>query len=159
MKSVAEPEIDLQDDPRAIKDPVVWNRMRLLHYHEAAHEAWGCALYAMHRKKLITDDQKRAGDAYWTIVENHKRWQATDPDEAGQGSEMAYRRVKRAKEKYEDCRHTLGLGKKVIDELIFEELWPATEASKKMVRDGIQLLANLFATGNKTRTKKPQNVV
>lgn len=144
MKVAKLKELSVNDDPRPT-DRVVFNRLKLMVEHEACHPAWGCALYRLHRLDEIDGDQREAGDQYWRLVEDHKRWQATDPDELiPEARELAYARIDRIKYKYQEVRNLLGIGRKWIDALIFDEYYPSFQRDKLIVKQGLRLLANYF---------------
>ncbi len=148
MKMAASPEPKITDDPR-VRDPVIANRIRLMVEHEATHQAWGCCLYRLWRVGRISNEQKEAGDEYQRIVESHKHFQTIDPDEVRpEARDFLLRRIGRAKTKWATAVDRLGLGRKAVDRLIFEEIWP-NEHEGRMIRDGLQLLANIFGRGTK----------
>lgn len=149
MRVVAKAEALIQDDPRPA-DKATWHRLKLMVEHEACHPAWGCALYRLERTGRITRDEKMAGDQYWRVCEDYKRIQATDPeDEPEQGRDLAYRRINRAKRKYDEIKGFLGFGRRVLDPLIFEERWPESEKEHLIVKQCLVLLKNFFSTGTK----------
>lgn len=151
MKVAAEKKLELEDDPRP-RDRVVWNRMRLAAEAEAIHPAWGCALYRLHREGRIDNDEREAADEYIRVIENHKRIQATDPDE--RPDDLGYRRVAKAKRQYNDAREAIGFGRRVLDPLLFEEQWPQSQKEHLIVKQCLIILKNLFATGTKRQRRR-----
>jgi hypothetical protein len=144
---------DLRDDPR-MRDPAMWQRLRLMVEHEAVDRAWGCPLYILNRTGVLTNEQREAGDKYQQIVSTHWKLQQTDPDEMPEPArELAAKRVERAKEKYEDAVEVLGLGRNVVDWLVLHEEPLGSESQRRMAKDALQLLANFFNRGNKKRTR------
>jgi hypothetical protein len=154
MKLVeAEETIALDDDPRPT-DRARWQRIRLAVEAELIDPAWGCKLYQLHREKRIDNDEREAGDEYYRVIENHRRLQATDPEEDEGGSELAYKRVQKAKDRYTDAREAIGFGRRVLDPLIFEEVYPASEREHLIAKQCLTILKNLFATGTKRKQKR-----
>lgn len=141
-------DISLDDDPRPL-DRVLFNRIKLLVEHEAIDRAWGCVLYRLHRLGRIDNDAREAGDRYWKIVDDHWKYQATDPDEAGQAVELAYRRVNRAKRRFKEATGVLGIHRKAVDSVVMSDEWPTSERAHKLVRNGLDALKIFFATGTK----------
>jgi hypothetical protein len=158
MKTVAETEPLLDEDPRPM-DRARWQRARLAVEAELIDRAWGCKLYQLHREKRIDNDEREAGDQYQRVIENHRRLQATDPEEDPAGQELAYRRIQKAKDEYNDAREAIGFGRRVLDPLIFEEVYPACEKEHVIVKQCLVILKNLFATGTNRQRKKARNVV
>jgi hypothetical protein len=152
MKLVAKAEaVDIKDNPRP-KDRVMWNRMMLVVEHEACHPAWGCALYRLHRLGRIDNDEREAGDRYWKVIEDHRREQATDPDELPEyARDMAYRRVAKAKKRCNEATAAIGFGRRVLDPLIFEERWPQSEKEHLIVKQCLSVLKTFFLTGKRTK--------
>jgi hypothetical protein len=154
MKLVtAEEPIALDDDPRPA-DRARWQRLRLAVEAELIHRDWGCKLYQLHREKRIDNDEREAGDEYYRVIENHRRLQATDPEEDEGGSELAYKRVQKAKDRFNDAREAIGFGRRFLDPLIFEEVYPACEKEHIIIKQCLVILKNLFATGTKRQRKK-----
>lgn len=134
----------VRDDPR-VRDPVIFNRIKLMVEHEACHPAWGCVLYQLHRLGLLTNEQKEAGDLYQQIVYNYKRCQDVDPhDLPVEAQELWERRIERAKSKWNLAVELLGLKRSIIDNVVIENNQPVGEREKLIVRDGLQLIANFF---------------
>jgi hypothetical protein len=158
MKTVAETEPLLDEDPRPM-DRARWQRARLAVEAELIDRAWGCKLYQLHREKRIDNDEREAGDQYQRVIENHRRLQATDPEEDPAGQELAYRRIQKAKDEYNDAREAIGFGRRVLDPLILEEVYPACEKEHVIVKQCLVILKNLFATGTNRQRKKARNVV
>jgi hypothetical protein len=159
MLRMAKSELDLKltDDPKTIRDPVRWNRLRVMAYEKAVDPAWTCPLYrAAEPGGWLTKEHLEAGDKYQQLTIEHGQLQGIDPDEAiPEGREFLYRRIKNTKEKWRECVRLLGMGRRVVDDFVLEELAVTTVKEKRIVKDGLQLLANLFNTG---RTKRVQNV-
>ena len=141
----------IDDDPRP-RDRVVWNRIRLMVEEEACHPAWGCALYRLHRLGRIDNDEREAGDQYIKIIENHRRLQGTDPDEYP--DDLAYRRVNKAKQRHNEAREAIGFGHRILDPLLFEDRWPASEKEHLIVKQALFVLKNFLATGRTKRVRK-----
>lgn len=154
---MAKEALDIKDDPRAIRDPVIFNRLKVMVYEEAIDRAWGCPLYILHRIGWLTTEQREAGDKYQQITIDHQQAQQTNPDDlVPEARELAYRRIQRRKALWRDCVVALGIGRKTVDAIVLREEYPVSEKDRHTLRDGLQLLANFFSTG---RTKKVQNVV
>jgi hypothetical protein len=152
MKAVAEAEqLDINDDPRP-RDRVLWNRLRLILEADLADKAWGCCLYRLHREGRISNDEREAGDRYFKVVEDHRKLQDTDPDDAPEHArDLAYRRVNKAKAKYEDARALIGFGTRILDPLIFDEVWPSCEKEHLIAKQCLNILATFFNTGLRTK--------
>ena len=151
MKLVAKPEKTIKQNPRDWgRDE--WNRLRDLVEKEACHEAWGCCLYKMHRLGRIDNDEREAGDRYIQVVNNYIRLEDTDPEE-GPDTELAYRRVNRAKRRYREVTEEIGFGRRVLDPLLFDERWPVGEKEHLIVKQSLMVLKNFFATGTKRKRK------
>lgn len=156
MKLVAKPALDLQDDPRP-KDRALWNGLRLLIESELAHPAWRCALYRLHREGRIDNDEREAGDRYWRVVDDYRRTQATDPEESPEiERELEYKRINRAKKRYNEVLGMIGFGRRVLDPLIFENEWPRSEREHLIVKQCLIVLKNFFATGTKRGRSRGQ---
>jgi hypothetical protein len=140
----ADPE--LRDDPRP-KDTVMWNRLRLMVEEEACDRAWGCALYRLHRTGWITTEQREAGDRYGDAWEEFCLMHRQDPDDTPQ-DELLPRRIKRAKEIWQNCLDLVGIGRTIVDALVIRDEH-LTEREKYIARDALQLLANYFRLGTK----------
>ena len=145
-KTTEEDGMLLRDDPR-VRDPAIWNTLRTMIEEEAIDPAWRCPLYKLHKTGWITGDQREAGDRYWKAWDNFKKVHRKDPDEEP-NDELLPRRIKRAKDVWQDCIELLGLGRSVIDALVIHEEH-LTESQKRMARDGLQLLSNYFRLGTK----------
>jgi hypothetical protein len=147
-----EEEVKLKDDPRTIKDPARWNRLKVMVYEKAVSPAWGCPLYILNTIGWLSNEQREAGDRYQQITLDYNQAQASDPDELPvEARELAYKRVARRKDKWKACIEVLGLGRKVVDALVLHEEHICTESERVNARDGLQLLANLFRTGSKNK--------
>lgn len=134
-------------DPR-VKDPVKFNRIRDLVDKEVLHQAWGCKLWTMERQGKITQEQRKAGDAFCHLTEEYQKCVY------GNGPDLEDRaRHARVKRRYADMIYLISRGdvkiRRAIEELCLEELSPVTEADIKRVRDGLSRLEVFFGVGNK----------
>ena len=143
-------DIALRDDPR-VKDPVMWNRLRIMVEQEACDRAWGCKLYILHRIGFLTTEQREAGDIYQKIVMDHNRWQQEDPDDYP-SDELILRRVEKAKSKWQGAIDVLGIGRNVVDWLVMQDN-QLSEREQFIARDALQLLANYLRLGIKREQK------
>jgi hypothetical protein len=148
-----EEAIELSDEPRSARDPVMFNRLRIMIEEEAIKPTWGCPLYIAARKGgWLTSEHREAGDKYQQAVMDHTRAQQTDPEDmVPEARELAYRRIEVYKSRWTECVKTLGHGRKAVDRLVLEELRLDTETERRIARDGLQLLANFFNTGKNKR--------
>ena len=154
MKSVAETEeVSIKDNPRT-KDRVRWHRIMQLVETESCDRAWGCALYKLNRLGRIDNDEREAGDKYLKLVEDHRRLQETDPEELEHGKELAYKRILRAEERYNQARKLIGFGTLTLDPLISDEVWPAGEKEHLIVKQCLNILKTFFAFGTKRQHQK-----
>lgn len=151
LKMAKEAEIKLDDEPRNVRDPVMYNRLRVMIEEEAIKDTWGCPLYvAARRGGWLTEEHRRAGDKYQQITLDHKQAQESDPEELPpEMRELAYKRIERRKAAWKECVKTLGRGRQAVDRLVLEET-NLPFADRAIAKDGLQLLANLFNTGNKS---------
>lgn len=119
-------------------------------FHEAGHQAWGYPLYALHRAGKITDQQREAGDAYYRAVDDYRKVHREDLDEVPEiAKDFTRRRIERAKNRYAALVAELGLGRKVLDALIFEHEYPVTERQLKTTRACLEKLAIYFGLSRK----------
>lgn len=143
------PSEEFREDPRNIKEVGEWNRLRGLIYHEVGHQAWGYPLYALNRAGKISDAQREAGDSYFRVVQDYKKTQQIDLDAAPERShEFLLARITKAKKRYQEAMDVLGVGRKLVDALIFEHEYPATERQLHLVRACLEQLCLLFKSSN-----------
>jgi hypothetical protein len=155
LKMAKDEACTLSDDPRSIRDPVKFNRLRVMIEEEAIKPTWGCPLYIAARPGgWLTSEQREAGDKYQQATIDYNRAQQTDPEDmVPEARELAYKRIEVFKRRWTECIKTLGRGRGAVDRLVLDEYRLDTEAQRKIARDGLQLLANFFNTGkNKSRT-------
>lgn len=139
----------LDDEPRSVRDPVMYNRLSIMIQEEAIKPTWGCPLYiAARRGGWLTEDQKRAGDKYQQLWIDYRQAQASDPRE-GADRELAYRRVHRRKRLWRDATAALYGTRHMVDRFVIEELPAITERERLAVKDGLTLLVNFFGLRNK----------
>lgn len=145
---------NIDEDPRKIREPYIFGRLRNLVYDELCHEAWGCMLYRLNRGGHLGRDGNSlvvAANEYIKQVNSHHYFQTKDPDQVRpEGKEFLLRQISSARVKFEDATELLGLRRKVIDPLLFDEIYPASEAEKKVARDGLTLLSHFYNTGRRT---------
>jgi hypothetical protein len=147
--------VELDEDPRYIKDPVRFNRLRLMIFEEAIDRAWGCPLYILHRMGWITNEQREAGDRYQQLTQDMKRTQANDPDECiPEGRELIYRRTKRYKSRWRDAVGVLAGCRQAVDRIVLDEEYPTSQREKVALREGLKLLTNFFIKGTKRVRQK-----
>jgi hypothetical protein len=146
-----EEAIELSDEPRFVRDPVKFNRLRIMIEEEAIKPTWGCPLYIAARKGgWLNEDQRRAGDKYQQLTMDYRRLMASDPDDfPAEARELAYKRLNSTKERYTEVLSVLGIGRRAVDTLVLEELNLASEKERGVARDGLQLLSNFFEIGTK----------
>jgi hypothetical protein len=156
MPSMAKNSVlSLDDDPRSVRDPAIFNRLKLMVFEEAIDRAWGCPLYILHRKGFLTNEQREAGDRYQALTINFDRTQDQDPEEAiPEGRELLYRRTARYKSKWHQAIDALVGCRKEVDRLVLDEEYPGSEREKIVARKGLQLLSDLFCKGTKRQHKK-----
>jgi hypothetical protein len=141
---------ELKDDPKKIKSVVEWQRLNLLVSKEIVHEAWASPVSGLHRKGTITDAQRAAADEYYRVVREYQRTQAIDLDALPERSqEFQLKRIEKAKERYKEAVSVLGMGKRLIDDMVFELEWPITERQKALVIACLEQLTIIFDTKNK----------
>ena len=127
------------EDPRNL---AVFNRIRDLVRDEVLHQSWGVALWAMERLKYITREMRQAGDQYFKLANQYNR--AMSLDEVSD-----HRRHDRLKRRWREAVELLGMDRKVVDELVLEEIRPVTERDIKKARNGLGRLEVFFMLGNK----------
>lgn len=143
--------IAVESDPR-VRDPVIFNRLKLMVEHEACHPAWGCVLYQLHRTGYLSNEQREAGDIYQQIYYDYRRAQDVDPDDLPEeAQELWIRRIDRSKHRWDTASEILGLGQKAVDSIVIENNQPTGEKQRKDVRDGLQLISNFFGRGRNKR--------
>jgi hypothetical protein len=144
MKLVAKTkrDISMKEDPRLIREVARWQTLAIMIDEEWIDRSWRVPLYRLYRTGWITSTQREAGDEYQRIVYDHRECQGLDPDIFD--DEFTLRRIERAKAKWNEAVKVLGLGRKVVDELVLLEKPVLTEREKYIARDGLQLLANFF---------------
>ena len=144
-------DASLNTDPR-IRDPVIWNRIKLMVENEACDRAWGCGLYMLNRTGGITNEQREAGDRYYRIIEDFRRTQQIDPSELNlKEREFQLGRIMRAKRLREDVVELLGTGRTLLDDLILSEIYPCSERQKKLIRAMLEVLSRFFSQGKKKK--------
>jgi hypothetical protein len=150
MAKTEEP-LELSDEPRSIRDPVKFNRLRIMIEEEAIKPTWGCPLYIAARKGgWLNEDQRRAGDKYQQLTMDYRRLMASDPDDLPvEARELVYKRLDSTKSRYTEALSALGIGRRAVDTLVLEELNLASEKERSIARDGLQLLSNFFELGTK----------
>lgn len=154
MKAVtSKPELRLDDDPR-ILDREHKQRLRVMVHTEKIKGCWANVLYTLRDCGRITREQADAGDKYWTLRRDWVREMTRDPQD-----ELSLRRVKRVKDRYSGAIESLGLGRKYVDEVVFENIWPVGEAGHLAVARGLEVLRIFFDQGTKRERKKAANVV
>jgi hypothetical protein len=148
-----EEDIELSDEPRSIRDPVKFNRLRIMIEEEAIKPTWGCPLYIAARPGgWLTGEQREAGDKYQQAAMDHAHAQQTDPEDmVPEARELAYRRIEVYRNRWTECVKILGRGRKAVDRLVLEEYRLSSESERMIARDGLQLLANFFNTGKNKR--------
>lgn len=145
--------ISLRDDPR-VRDPVVFNRLKVMVEREACDRAWGCALYTLNRIGRITNEQREAGDRYYKIIEDYRITQQIDPDGLDPKElEFQLKRITTAKKRRDDVIGILGSARSLLDDLILSEMFPATERERKLIEAMLEALVIFFRTGVKGRTR------
>jgi len=142
---------NLTEDPRY---PGVFNRIKLMVYEEAIDRAWGSPLYILHRTGWITNEQREAGDRYQQLTIDYNRTQAKDPDDAiPEGRALTYMRFERYRGKWQASIDALLGCRGVVDRIVLEESYPASEREKIVLRMGLQLLSDLYTKGRTKRVR------
>jgi hypothetical protein len=151
----AEADVKLGDDPR-IMDVVRWQRLREMVEKEAVRDTWGCELYIAARPGgWLKSEHRQAGDKYHILTRDHYASQATDPDELEEPQrQLAYARIAKRKRAWRDANEVLGVSRALVMAFVLDDVAMVTETEKMVVRDGLQLLVNLFAKGTKQVRKK-----
>jgi hypothetical protein len=147
-------EVELGSDPRPL-DRENKHRLRILVHRQKIHPTNGCVLYILRDDGRITQEQCDAGDKYWTLTRDFQRLMDTDPEELRpEARELAYRRIEVRKRRYHEALDCLGMVRRHVDDVVFNEIWPVGERGHLAVCQGLELLNIFFATGkNKRRTK------
>jgi hypothetical protein len=151
LKMAKSDDVALDDEPRSIRDPVKFNRLRVMIEEEAIKPTWGCPLYIAARPGgWLTPDQRRAGDKYQQAHIDYIKAQGSDPREAPD-RELAYRRVHKRKRLWKEATEALYGTRHIVDRFILEEIPACTQHEKLAVKDGLTLLVNFFGLrGNKS---------
>lgn len=145
---MAQVDPTLRDDPR-VRDPVAWNRLKLMVMDEACDRAWGCSLYRMHRNGLIDNEQREAGDKYHKIIADYINTQQVDPDEKVTTQDYWLKKIERSRQRRDEVVALLGIGRGLLDSLILHDEYPSTPRQKVFVRAMLQALSIFFKTGRK----------
>jgi hypothetical protein len=147
----------LDDDPRPM-DVVRWQRFRVMVEEEAVKDTWGCWLYIASRPGgWLKKEHREAGDRYQQLTMDHFAAQGTDPDELDESQhQLAYARINKRKKAWREANEALGLSRNLVMAFVLDDTPMVTEKERTVVRDGLQLLSNLFSKG---RTKRVRNVV
>jgi hypothetical protein len=147
LKMAKEEEVvNLSDEPRSIRDPVKFNRLRVMIEAEAIKPTWGCPLYiAARRGGWLSEDQRRAGDKYQQVYYDYWHAMGLDPDD----NELVYLRVQKRKRIWKEVTACLYGTRHMVDRFVLQELPAITEREKLAVKDGLTLLVNYFYLGNK----------
>ena len=166
-------KIDLRADPTA-QDVVLRQRMKEMVRRGALHQKWVCYLWQLHDDGRISESQRKAGDAYVKLVEEHRKAIGAQPPvanvaklERGYGKleiDLDVLDVEQCKEYQDKLRasqdaydkvflllvpkYTDIRMKRAVDSVCFNNE-PADIAT---VREGLDLLAQHF--GLTTRTKR-----
>jgi hypothetical protein len=153
LKMAKEEALNLDDEPRSIRDTVKFNRLRIMIEEEAIKPTWGCPLYIAARPKSaggwLDPDQRMAGDKYQQAHMDYIQAQASDPREAPD-RELAYRRVHKRKRLWKEATEALYGTRHIVDRFILEEIPAVTQRERLAVKDGLTLLVNFFGLrGNK----------
>lgn len=117
MKIVTKPaEVPIDTEPR-ILDREHKQRLRTMVHLEKIKGTWANVLYTLRDCKRITRDQADAGDRYWSLTQEYRRLMATDPQD-----ELSIRRVKTVKARHREAHECMGIVRKYVDEVVFENI-------------------------------------
>jgi hypothetical protein len=155
LKMAKTDEVALDDEPRSIRDPVKFNRLRVMIEEEAIKPTWGCPLYIAARPGgWLTSEHREAGDKYQQITLDHQAAQRIDPEElAPEMRELEYKRIQSRKTKWRDAVMVLGVGRGIVDAFVLREVALITERERLIARDALQLLSNYFSRGTNRERK------
>jgi hypothetical protein len=145
MKLVKNAEVALGADPRLL-DREAKHRLRAMVFLEKVRGPWANVLYTLRDDGRITRDQADAGDKYWKLTKEYREQMATEPQ-----TELEVRRVQRVKERYKSCLESMGLSKRFVDDVVFENVWPVGERGHLTVSQGLEMLRGFFDTGTKRK--------
>ena len=140
---VKKAQAELNQDPRPM-DRASENRLKTMVFAEAIKPTWGCVLYTLERQGRITSDQKEAGNRYHKLAHDFDRLMDTDPKTAAD-----YRKIENIKKRYHEACYCMGMARKFVDAVVFEELWPSGERGHLAVAQGLEMLRSFFYTGRK----------
>lgn len=160
MKLVARTEeVPLDTEPRLL-DREHKHRLRVLIHLEKIKPSWGCVLYTLRDDGRITREQADAGDKYWNLTRDFQRLMETDPEELRpEARDLAYRRIEIKKKRYHEALDCLGMVRKHVDDVVFNEVWPVGERGHLAVCQGLELLNIFFTTGVKRERRRRRSVV
>lgn len=149
MKIVAKPkELPLDTDPR-ILDSEHRQRLRVMVHLEKIKGPWANVLYSLRDVGRITRDQADAGDRYWQLTQDFRKEMDKDPQD-----ELSIKRVERLKKRYKEALQSMGIVRKYVDEVVFENVWPVGERGHLALCQGLELLNIFFTRGTKGQRKK-----
>ena len=156
MKLVAKShkDLDLDIEPRPL-DRENKHRLRILIHTEKIKPTWGCVLYTLQGDGRITKEQSEAGDKYWTLTRDFRRLMDTDPEEKPeQERELLYKRIATKKKRYYEAIDSMGMVRKFVDDVVFNDCWPVGERGHLAVCQGLELLRIFFDTGTNRKLSK-----
>lgn len=182
MKLVAKAEATVKDDPRAILERSVWQRLRVAAEEEVLHPDWGTALYSLHRAGRINNDQREAGDRYAKLITDYRKlWRDSMLDfmvddslvdngevtklvkfglghvtaESPDLSEFEDRRARAISKRYKEARAVAGETNRALEDLLMEDIWPVGEAGHMNIGYALTRLSHFFMMGtNRERRRK-----
>ena len=160
-------KIDLRADPTA-QDVVLRQRMKEMVRRGALHQKWVCYLWQLHDDGRITETQRKAGDAYVKLVNEHRQAIGAPPPvskvaklERGYGKveldldvldieqrKEYQERLRSSQDEYDKVFVLLGRMKRAVDSVCFDN----EPGDILAVREGLERLAQHF--GLTTRTKR-----
>ena len=148
--------VAMDADPRPL-DRENKHRLRVLIHRQKIHPTNGCVLYCLRDDGRITTEQCDAGDRYWTLTRDYRKVMDSDPEEKPEAQrELLYKRIDSKKKRYKEALESMGIVRKHVDDVVFNDCWPVGERGHLAVCQGLELLNIFFNTGTK---RKRQNVV
>ena len=161
MKAVAEKsELDelrravLKIDPRVL-DHANWVRLKLVVAAELCNSAWGCKLYELERRGMISVKAKRGGDKYHQAFLDWRKWMAVDPEEFEPiRREFLYGKIEQTKRKMKEYKAIIGtLRLKHVEDIVIYEEWPWLERQKLDACEALEDLGNFIEHRTKRKRK------
>jgi hypothetical protein len=75
-------------------------------------------------------------------------------DDIAEESEFTIKRAKKIGKRYKEAREIAGPAKRILEDLLVEDIWPAGELAHREIGHALTRLSHFFNTGTKRKPKK-----